>query len=71
LPADCDAPDDLSIEVGADTDQNMATALTLLETGACPTALATSATPQKPLREEKLLREERRGRPWQEFANAW
>jgi len=71
LPADCEAPDDLSVEVGADTDPNMTTALTLLETGACPTVQVTSAKLQKTLREQKSLRAQRRAKPWQEFANAW
>jgi C-terminal processing protease CtpA/Prc len=71
LPADCDAVDDLSVAVGADVDPNITTALTLLETGACPVVLATPANLQKPLRKQKSLRFEIRGKPWQEFANAW
>jgi len=71
LPADCAATDDLSIAVGADTDSNMTTALTLLDTGACPAVMAMPENQQKPLSERKSLRANRRGKPWQEFANAW
>lgn len=68
LPADCNVPDDLSIEVGADNDPNLTTALTLLDTGACPLATATATNLQKPLSSQKSLRA---GKPWREFANAW
>ncbi len=71
LPADCDATDDLSIPVGADTDPNMTTALTLLDTGACPVVLATPANLQKPLGERKSPQADRRGKPWREFTNSW
>jgi len=68
LPADCNVPDDLSIAVGADNDPNLTTALTLLDTGACPLATVTSTSLQKPLSRQKPLRA---GKPWREFANAW
>jgi carboxyl-terminal processing protease len=71
LPADCDAIDELSVAVGADTDPNLTAALTLLDTGACPAVLATPANLQKPLSMQKSLRTQRSGKPWQEFANAW
>ena len=71
LPADCDAVDDLSVAVGADVDPNLISALTLLDTGACPVVLTTPANLQKPLRKQKSLHSENSGKPWQEFANAW
>lgn len=71
LPADCEALDDLSVAVGVDVDPNLTTALTLLDTGACPAVTTSPANLQKPLREQKSLRAESRGKPWQEFANAW
>ena len=71
LPVDCDATDDLSIPVGADTDPNMTAALTLLDTGACPAVLTIPTTLQKPFSESKSSHADRQGKPWREFTNAW
>ena len=45
LPVDCQAADDISIPVGADTDPSLVAARILLETGVCPPM---SAGPPKP-----------------------
>ena len=44
LPADCTAPDDLSVPVGADNDPNVEAAMTYFATGGCPVV----STPAKP-----------------------
>jgi C-terminal processing protease CtpA/Prc len=69
LPADCAAPDDLSVAVGSDSDPNMVAALTLLDTGACPALAPAPVGPTKPLVRGSATA--RRGKPWQEFAGAW
>jgi carboxyl-terminal processing protease len=67
LPVDCPAPDDLTQAVGATTDPNLMTALSYLETGACPAAPAMSkATADKPAPRADL-----RGPAWRQFAGAF
>jgi len=69
LPADCGAPDDLSIAIGDDSDPNLQTALTLLDTGACP---ATSGSAQALLKPGGAGHGERQNRPpWRRLADAW
>ena len=69
LPADCAAPDDLAIPVGDDSDPNLVSALTLLETGACPPVTSDPATIQKP---RGLPRDHSStGLPWRDIADAW
>ena len=69
LPADCPAPDDLSIAVGADTDPNLVSALALLDTGACPTATNPAPGVQKPRAD--ISPGVRSGPPWRTLAGAW
>lgn len=69
LPADCAAPDDLAIAVGADSDPNLVAALALLDTGACPPLTSDPSGPQKP--RHRPAREELQGPPWREYAGAW
>ncbi|MEL7536060.1 MAG: S41 family peptidase [Pseudomonadota bacterium] len=59
LPVDCPAADDLDQPVGADTDPSLATALSYLETGACP-----SVSPvQQKLREPRAADRPARSEP--------
>ena len=71
LAADCPAIDDLLIPVGDNTDQNLTTALTFLETGACPAQMIGPTTLQKPRKTGDLRNSGRVGAPWREFAGAW
>ena len=71
LAADCPAIDDLLIAVGDNTDQNLTTALTFLETGACPAQMIGPTTLQKPRKTGDLRNSGRGGAPWREFAGAW
>ena len=71
LAADCPAIDDLLIPVGDNTDQNLTTALTFLETGACPAQMIGPTTLQKPRKTGDLRNSGRGGAPWREFAGAW
>jgi len=70
LPADCLAPDDLSLAVGDDADPNMIAAMSWLETGACPVVSAPGGQ-QKIAPSLDLQMPEHDGRPSREFANAW
>lgn len=70
LPADCPAPDDLTVPIGDAADPNLLAALGYLSTGACPPA------PALPLQageetETRMRLEELRGPPWREFAGAY
>lgn len=67
LPVDCPAADDLTQIVGADSDPNLVTALTYLETGACPPAPAILEAKFDKLRPKIDLR----GPSWREFAGAF
>jgi C-terminal processing protease CtpA/Prc len=67
LPVDCPAADDLAEVVGSATDPNLVTALTYLETGACPAAPAML----KAEFDHKLPQIELRGSAWREFAGAF
>ena len=67
LPVDCPAADDLTVAVGADTDPNIVTALTYLETGACPAAPGML----KAEFDQSLPRIDLRGPAWREFAGAF
>ena len=69
LPADCAAPDDLAVAVGADSDPNLVSALALLDTGACPPLASAPAGIRKP--RDRQSPEHMRGPPWREFAGAW
>lgn len=71
LAADCPAIDDLLIPVGDNTDQNLTTALTFLETGACPAQVVGPTSLQKPRKNGDLRNAGRGGSPWREFAGAW
>lgn len=71
IPVDCPAVDDLSIPVGDDQDENLVTALALLETGACPAMSSSSASTMKPSLDRRTADDRTRGVPWREFANAW
>jgi hypothetical protein len=67
LPVDCPAADDITEDVGLATDPNLITALTYLETGACPAAPAM-------LKEgfgQELPQIDLRGPAWREFAGAF
>jgi carboxyl-terminal processing protease len=69
LPADCAAPDDLNVAVGADNDPNVEAALTYLDTGGCPAASVPSA--QFKLEAARAFpRLELRGTPAREYADA-
>lgn len=67
LPVDCPAADDLAEPVGSATDPNLVTALTYLETGACPAAPAML----KAQSEQKLPQIDLHGSAWREFAGAF
>ena len=70
LPVDCAAVDDLSVEVGLDTDPNIIAAMTYLNTGACP--VATVPGGQFKVSSERAVRQrDRRGPPEREFADAY
>jgi len=71
LPADCAAVDDISIPVGDDTDDNMTTALSLLENGVCPPQVLNVPAPQKQLAEIDARRFDRGGPAWRELTGAW
>ena len=71
LAADCPAIDDLLIPVGDNTDRNLTTALTFLETGACPAQVVGPTSLQKPRKTGDLRNAGRGGSPWREFAGAW
>jgi hypothetical protein len=68
LPATCSATDDLRFAVGDDEDPNMLAAVTLLDTGACPSSTSV-AVQAKPLL--RLPPAGSRARPWQALAGAW
>jgi C-terminal processing protease CtpA/Prc len=69
LPADCTAPDDLNVAVGADNDPNIEAALFYLDTGGCPAAAIPGA--RFKLEAAKSVPQlELRGTPAREFANA-
>jgi C-terminal processing protease CtpA/Prc len=71
LPADCPAPDDLSIAVGDDSDPNLVSALTLLDTGACPPGTAGQPEQGKPARDWSPAEYTGPAPPWREYASAW
>jgi C-terminal processing protease CtpA/Prc len=71
LPADCPAGDDLLIPVGDDTDPNMVTALTLLDTGACPVQILGPPVQQKPATAPSVRRPGQNGSLSRELAGAW
>jgi len=64
----CDAPDDLAIPVGADTDPNLIVAMNYLDTGNCVAAAAASA--YKLENAAQIPPAIRRGPPWRTFAGA-
>ena len=66
LPVDCPAPDDIGFAIGADDDPNLVTALTYLDTGACPQPQ--SAGNQKPQRDNRQRLPD--GRPWRDLLDA-
>jgi len=63
LPADCPANDDLTVPVGDAADPNLVTAVSYLETGACPVAGASAA--------HSRFKRDRRGPPWRQYAGAY
>ncbi len=67
LPVDCPAADDLTDVVGIATDPNLVTALTYLETGACPAVPAILKAEFDYVRPQIDLR----GPAWREFAGAF
>ncbi len=69
LPVDCPAADDLTFEVGDDSDPNIVAAMTYLNTGACPAAAAGGQF--KPSGEIGIERRDRRGPAHREFADAY
>jgi len=71
LPVDCPAADDVLIPIGDDTDPNLATALFLLENGACPTPPAAVNVPQKPGLESGDPRSYRNAPARRQLAGAW
>lgn len=71
LPVDCAAPDDVSIPIGDDTDPNVTTALTLLETGVCPPVLLGPPDQAKPDARRKIQWHGAPQPAWREFAGAW
>jgi hypothetical protein len=71
LAADCPAVDDLSVAIGDDADPNLVTALSLLETGACPLQLSASPALRKPVAGGGSRFAEHPLPAWQEFAGAW
>jgi C-terminal processing protease CtpA/Prc len=69
LPADCAAPDDLTVPVGDAADPNMQAALGYLSTGACPApAMRLQAGDAV---DAYVHPEEPGGPPWREFAGAY
>ena len=71
IPADCPAPDDLTIAVGADDDPNVLAALELFATGQCPASAP--ANKLQAARQAGLQRERpaSAGPPWRQFAGAY
>lgn len=69
LPVDCPAADDLDIAVGADADPNVVAAMTYLDTGACPVAVAAGMA--KPAGAAAVRRPEPDGRPQRDFGGAF
>jgi C-terminal processing protease CtpA/Prc len=67
LPVDCPVADDLGEVVGSDTDANLITALTVVETGGCPAA---SGIQKAELRQVRH-RMEMRGSARREYAGAF
>lgn len=67
LPVDCPAADDLTEIVGAATDPNVLTALTYLESGACPAAPSMLQAEF----DRTLPQIDLRGPAWREFAGAF
>lgn len=70
LQADCQAPDDLSVAVGAADDPNLVTSLEYLSTGACPAASRPGGA-SKPADGAGIRLPDRHGPPWREFADAY
>lgn len=70
LPVDCQAPDDLSVAVGAADDPNIVASLAYLSNGACPVAALPGGV-SKPFAEREIRLPDRRGPPWREFADAY
>jgi len=71
LAVDCAAADDLSIPIGDDADPNITTALTFLQTGACPPV--TLGPPERFKPGLRLAPGQHRTPqpPWRELAGAW
>ena len=71
--AGCEAPDDLSVAVGADTDPNLVDALAWLENGACPMPVTTAGTQKpQPVAEELDRQSDRlRGPPHRALLDAY
>lgn len=66
----CDAPDDVTVPVGADNDPNMIEALGYLATGACPAAATAPVARAEVLTGEPLLVLPDQGRPSRIYADA-
>ena len=71
LEVDCAAEDDLSIPIGDDADPNIMTALTLLETGACPPVTLGPPERLKPAFRDTARQRGTSQPPWRELAGAW
>ncbi len=71
LPVDCPAQDDVLIPIGDPADPNIVAAQFLLENGACPVAVASTAGQQKINQRPKSSRTSRGGPVWRRLANAW
>ena len=71
LPVDCPAVDDVLVPIGDDADQNIATALHLLENGACPTPAPVMQSLQKDSMQHRSPRALRGGQGGRRLANAW
>jgi hypothetical protein len=66
----CSAADDLNVAIGDPADPNMLAALGYLDTGVCP-GVALPLGQTKSFLEHKVLRPDRRGPAWREFAGAF
>ncbi|MEM7084525.1 MAG: S41 family peptidase, partial [Pseudomonadota bacterium] len=66
LPADCPAPDDISIPVGDDADPNIIAAMSYLDNNACPVTLNAF----EPTTFEKVA-PDLSGPPWREYLDAY
>ncbi len=66
----CDAPDDVTVPIGADNDPNMIEALGYIATGACPAAATAATTQTEAVITEPPLELPTLGRPERIYADA-